>query len=102
MTGITADQLPGIVSAIILAYKEGKNGEAYHPGYTPHEAVAFEIGQRETKKPRASNIKWIGDGIRWQHECPRWELFEHDGWRSFAWHIDICPGCGFERPDLAR
>lgn len=47
MTGITADQLPGIVSAIILAYKEGKNGEAYHPGYTPHEAVAFEIGQRE-------------------------------------------------------
>jgi len=56
MTEITADQLPGIVSAIILAYKEGKNGEAYHPGYTPHEAAAFEIGQRETKKPRASNI----------------------------------------------
>lgn len=49
MTDITADQLPGIVSAIILAYKEGRNGEAYHPGYTPHEAVAFEIGQRERR-----------------------------------------------------
>ncbi len=37
----------GIVRAVVLAYKEGKNGEAYHPGYTPHEAAAFEIGQRE-------------------------------------------------------
>jgi len=39
----------GIVRAVVLAYKEGKNGEAYHPGYTPHEAVAFEIGQRERR-----------------------------------------------------
>lgn len=39
----------GIVRAVVLAYKEGKNGEPYHPGYTPHEAVAFEIGQRERR-----------------------------------------------------
>lgn len=39
----------GIVRAVVLAYKEGRNGEAYHPGYTPHEAAAFEIGQRERR-----------------------------------------------------
>lgn len=43
-----------IVRAVVLAYKEGKNGEPYHPGYTPHEAMAWQIGQagvEKVKKP---------------------------------------------------
>lgn len=40
----------GIVRAVVLAYKEGKNGEVYHPGYTEHEAMAWQIGQADVEK----------------------------------------------------
>lgn len=40
----------GIVRAVVLAYKEGKNGEPYHPGYTEHEAMAWQIGQADVEK----------------------------------------------------
>jgi hypothetical protein len=36
--------------AIIHAYKEGLFGFPDHPGYTEHEAMAWEIGQAEVEK----------------------------------------------------
>lgn len=46
---ITPDKLKDIASAIVMAYKCGKLGHAYEPGYTEHEAVAWEIGNRESR-----------------------------------------------------
>lgn len=45
----TANQsdLQVIVRSSIHAYKEGRNGESYHPGYTDHERIAWEIGRKE-------------------------------------------------------
>jgi len=40
----------GIVRASIVAYNEGRAGNPYHPGYTEHEAMAWEIGQAEVEK----------------------------------------------------
>ena len=42
--------LQGIVSASIVAYKEGRAWNPYHPGYTDHERMAWEIGQAEVEK----------------------------------------------------
>ena len=39
--------LQGIVRSSIVAYNEGRAGNPYHPGYTEHEAMAWEIGQAE-------------------------------------------------------
>jgi hypothetical protein len=33
-----------------VAYNEGRAGNPYHPGYTEHEAMAWEIGQAEVEK----------------------------------------------------
>ena len=40
-------ELEAIVRSSIVAYKEGRNGESYHPGYTEHERMAWEIGLKE-------------------------------------------------------
>lgn len=40
-------ELEAIVRSSIVAYKEGRNGESYHPGYTEHESMAWEIGRKE-------------------------------------------------------
>lgn len=45
-------RLRAIVRSSILAYKEGMNGESYHPGYTEHERMAWEIGQAEVERER--------------------------------------------------
>jgi len=44
------DEKQGIVRASIVAYNEGRAGNPYHPGYTEHEAMAWEIGQAEVEK----------------------------------------------------
>lgn len=44
--------LTAIVRSSIVAYKEGRNGESYHPGYTEHERMAWEIGLADVEKVR--------------------------------------------------
>ena len=44
------DEKQGIVRSSIVAYNEGRAGNPYHPGYTQHEAMAWEIGQAEVEK----------------------------------------------------
>lgn len=40
-----------IVRSSIVAFNEGRHGVPYHPGYTEHEAMAWETGR-----------KWFEDG----------------------------------------
>ena len=42
----------GIVRSSIHAYNAGKRWEDYEPGYTDHEAMAWEIGRAEVEKEK--------------------------------------------------
>ena len=47
---VLLEEKQAIVRSSILAYKEARNGESYHPGYTEHERMAWEIGRAEVEK----------------------------------------------------
>ena len=42
--------LTAIVRSSIVAYNEALAGNQYHPGYTEHEAMAWEMGRAEIEK----------------------------------------------------
>lgn len=42
--------ITAIVRSSIVAYNEGRAGNPYHPGYTDHESIAWQIGQAEVEK----------------------------------------------------